>query len=84
MKGHRCTKCDDNQRKAGEALSLFTECQGTLLDLENILADVEAMMLDQHERDELSESEEALLVRVRAARAAALTRNEGKKVLACL
>lgn len=40
MKHLRCAKCEHNQRQAGEALALFNEASGALLDAEQALADM--------------------------------------------
>lgn len=40
MKNLRCAKCEENQRRAGEALGLFNECMGALMDAEEVLREV--------------------------------------------
>lgn len=50
-----CQKCADNQRKAGEALSLFNEASGALLDAEALLQEVYTSMVLRHGRGELRE-----------------------------
>lgn len=60
MKHTACQKCRESQEKAGEALGLFNEAQGELLDCITLLRDL---------RHEITDP--ALLVRVEAALAAA-------------
>lgn len=69
MKHTACQKCAQAAERAREALALFTEGQGTMLDLEQLLRDLEAVMVDQDDRDELDHSGKALLARVRDAAA---------------
>lgn len=74
MKNVHCGKCDDNRRKAGEALGLFNEALGTLLDHDGLLLRIESMMVDMADRSELSDDELTLLAEVKEARRAALER----------
>lgn len=55
MKHAYCQKCEDNQRKAGEALGLFNEASGALLDAEALLQEVYTEMVLRHGRGELRE-----------------------------
>lgn len=43
----KCSRCADNQRKAGEALSLFNEASSELYDVEELLRELERVISEE-------------------------------------